>query len=30
MLKYTLNEYKEEFDKKMSEYLMRFEDNTPV
>jgi hypothetical protein len=30
MLKYTLKEYKEEFDKKMSEYLMRFEDNTPV
>jgi hypothetical protein len=30
MLKYTLKEYKEEFDKKLSEYLLRFEDNTPV
>jgi hypothetical protein len=30
MLKYTLKEYKEEFDKKMSEYLSAFEDNTPI
>ncbi|USQ03904.1 hypothetical protein [Aquirufa antheringensis] len=30
MLKYTLKEYKEEFDIKLSEYLSSFEDNTPV
>ena len=30
MLKYTLKEYEEEFDKKMSEYLSAFEDNTPI
>lgn len=30
MLKYTLKEYKEEFDKKLSEYLLAFEDNTPT
>jgi len=30
MLKYTLKEYKEEFDKKMSEHLSAFEDNTPI
>lgn len=30
MLKYTLKEYKKDFDRKMSEYLSAFEDNTPV
>lgn len=30
MLKYTLKEYKEEFDKKLTEYLLRFEDNTRI
>lgn len=30
MLKYSLKEYKEEFDKKMSEHLSSFEDNTPI
>lgn len=30
MLKYTLKDYKEEFDKKLSEYLSAFEDNTPI
>jgi len=30
MLKYTLKEYEEDFDKKMSEYLMAFEDNSPI
>jgi hypothetical protein len=30
MLKYTLKEYKEDFDKKMSEYLLAFEDNSPI
>lgn len=30
MLKYTLKEYKKNFDKKMSEYLSAFEDNTPT
>lgn len=30
MLKYTLKEYKKEFDKKLSEYLSAFEDNTPT
>jgi len=30
MLKYTLKEYKEEFDIKLFEYLSAFEDNTPT
>lgn len=30
MLKYTLKEYRKDFDKKMSEYLSAFEDNTPT
>lgn len=30
MLKYTLKEYRKDFDKKMSEYLSSFEDNTPT
>lgn len=30
MLKYTLKEYKKDFDRKMSEYLSAFKENTPV
>lgn len=30
MLKYTLKEYKKDFDKKMSDYLSAYEDNTPT